>query len=80
MTLSSDELGVPGGLAEPPGDIERRRNLGNFAERPPFTDFEVWRQAEEALQGGVSVPELVRRELQRTLGEDCVECAARVLL
>lgn len=75
LTLSSDELGVPGGMGEPPTDIERRRNLGNFDERPPFTDFEVWRQAEEALQQGVSLPELVRRELQRTLGEDCVECA-----
>ena len=59
----------------PPVDISRRRNLRNYESRRPATDFEVWRQAEEALQKGVSIPELVKREFERTLGPGSVECA-----
>lgn len=68
-----------GAFHEPPVDISRRRNLRNFESRRPATDFEVWRQAEEALQKGLSVPELVKREFERTLGPGSVECATLCL-
>lgn len=55
--------------------ITGRRNLRNFKFRKARTDFETWEQAESALQNGVSVEELVRREFVRTLGEGEVQCA-----
>lgn len=56
--------------------ITGRRNLRNFKFQKPRTDFETWDQAESALQNGVTVEELVRREFVRTLGEDQVQYAS----
>lgn len=54
--------------------ITGRRNLRNFRFHKARTDFQTWEQAEAALQNGVSVEELVRREFARTYGEDQVQC------
>lgn len=56
--------------------ITGRRNIRNFRFRKARTDFETWEQAEAALQNGVSVEELVRREFARDFGEDQVQCAS----
>lgn len=53
--------------------ITGRRNLRNFRFHKARTDFQTWEQAEAALQNGVSVEELVRREFARTYGEDQVQ-------
>eukprot|EP00892_Ulva_mutabilis_P005047 jgi/Ulvmu1/2914/UM147_0012.1 len=53
--------------------ITGRRNLRNFRFRKARTDFETWEQAEAAIQNGVSVEELVRREFARDFGEDQVQ-------
>jgi hypothetical protein len=58
-----------------PDTVAGRRNLRNFESRPPATDFETWRQAEAALQGGVSTKQLVQREFERDFGPECVQCA-----
>jgi hypothetical protein len=52
--------------------IAGRRNLRNFTFQRPRTDFETWAQAENALQHGVTVKELVRREFHQTLGPSAV--------
>lgn len=59
----------------PPPTVAGRRNLRYFESRPPPTDFETWEQAETALQAGVSMPELVKREFVRDFGPDVITCA-----
>jgi hypothetical protein len=56
----------------PPSSIAGRRNLRNWTSRPAPTDFETWAQAEHALQSGVTVKQLVEREMTRSLGPDQV--------
>jgi hypothetical protein len=54
--------------------VAGRRNLRNWRFEKPRTDFEVWEQAENALQNGVTVQELVRREFANSLGPQSVRC------
>jgi hypothetical protein len=75
-------LPVPGahmlersGAPPPPSSIAGRRNLRNWTSRPAPTDFETWSQAEHALQSGVTVKQLVEREMARSLGPDQVRFA-----
>jgi hypothetical protein len=60
------------GAIPKPTSIAGRRNLRNFHMRMPATDFETWKQAEEALSHGVTVHELVRREFSRDFGDDAI--------
>jgi hypothetical protein len=64
-----------GNQSAPPPNISGRRNLRYFGSRPPATDFNTWQQAETALQSGISIKELVRREFIRDFGADSVQCA-----
>lgn len=67
---------LPAGNSIPPASISGRRNLRNFESRPPPTDFETWKQAETALQAGLSVKHIVASEFNRSFGGDAVACAA----
>ena len=60
-------------MTRPP--IAGRRNLRNYRFQKPRTDFQTWEQAESALQNGVSVQELVRREFTSDFGPQSVRCA-----
>jgi hypothetical protein len=59
--------------------IAGRRNLRNWRFEKPRTDFEIWKQAENALQNGVTVQELVRREFTNSLGPQSVRCVLALL-
>jgi hypothetical protein len=65
--------------APPPATVAGRRNLRNFQSRPPPTDFETWKQAEVALQSGLTVKQLVTREFERNFGPDSVQCVPPLL-
>jgi hypothetical protein len=58
-----------------PPTVAGRRNLRNFQSRPPPTDLETWRQAQAALQAGLTTKQLVQREFERNFGPECVRCA-----
>jgi hypothetical protein len=87
-STSGEGEGAPGGAPLPVVEVERaapgppapsnvagRRNLRNFVSRPAPTDFETWKQAEAALQAGVTVQQLVEREFRRSVGPLAVRCA-----
>lgn len=72
---ASEEARGPPPYGAPPPHVMQRLFLQNFGDHPAATDFEVWRQAEDALLRGLRVPHLVRREFERSLGAGSVECA-----
>lgn len=63
-------------MTRPP--VAGRRNLRNWRFEKPRTDFQTWEQAENALQNGVSVKELVRREFTSDFGPHSVRSVPRL--
>ena len=60
-------------MTRPP--IAGRRNLRNWRFEKPRTDFQTWEQAENALQNGATVKDLVHREFVSDFGSQAVRSA-----
>ena len=69
VNKSSGGIGTGGPTPEVLGDVPITRKYTDLANREPekrLTDYDTWAQAEAALQKGLSVETLVRREFGRT--------------